>query len=143
MEVGAGTRVTLHFALKLAATGEAIDSTHGGSPATFTVGDGSLPEGFERLLFGLPAGEEASFTVEPADAFGEPREENLKMLPRAQFDASIELEQGTVIAFDAPGGHLSGVVRSIEGDLVVIDFNHPLAGRTLVFDVAVLSVEPA
>lgn len=143
MQIREGTRVTLHFALRLATTGEAVDSTHGGEPATFTVGDGSLPEGFERLLHGLGPGSDASFTVEPSDAFGLAREENLRLLPRAQFDAAIELEPGVVVAFDAPGGHLSGVVKGIEGDLVVIDFNHPLAGRTLLFDVSVLRVEPA
>ena len=51
-------------------------------------------------------------------------------------------EPGLVVSFAGPGGELPGVVRSVEGDLVVVDFNHPLAGKTLIFDVSILKVEP-
>jgi FKBP-type peptidyl-prolyl cis-trans isomerase SlpA len=139
--IGPGARVTLHFSLLLA-DGREIDSTRRGRPATFVVGDGRLPAGIERGLFGLEAGADEQIAIAPADAFGDAREENVRMIPRAQF-ASIALEPGVVVSFAGPGGELPGVVRALEGDLVVVDFNHPLAGRGLVLDVSILAVSAA
>ncbi len=138
--VGPETRVTLHFSILLE-TGEEIDSTRRSRPATFDVGDGSLLPGFERALFGLSAGADEQLRVAAADGFGELREENLRFMPLAQFASDITPEPGLVVSFAGPGGELPGVVRSVEGDLVVVDFNHPLAGKDLIFDVSILKVE--
>jgi FKBP-type peptidyl-prolyl cis-trans isomerase SlpA len=127
----------------LATSRQEIDSTQQSKPATFSVGDGTLPEGIERALFGLEAGAHEQLELAPAQAFGEPREENLRMMPRAQFGTQIALEPGVVVSFDGPGGHLPGVVKSLQGDLVVVDFNHPLAGKALIFDVSIVKVEAA
>jgi FKBP-type peptidyl-prolyl cis-trans isomerase SlpA len=140
--IGPESRVTLHFSLLLA-SGEEVDTTRRGKPATFTVGDGSLPAAFEQALFGLQAGADEQFTFAPDAAFGQAREENLRLLPRSQFDAAMVLEPGVVVSFASPGGHLPGVVKSLQGDLVVVDFNHPLAGKSLVFDVSIIRVEAA
>ena len=139
--VGPNTRVTLHFSLLLE-TGEEVDTTRRSRPATFSVGDGSLLPGFERALFGLRAGADEQLRIPAADAFGELRQENLRLLPLARFGAAVVPEPGLVVSFAADGGELPGVVRSVEGDLVVVDFNHPLAGKTLIFDVSILRVEP-
>lgn len=141
--IGPSTRVTLHFSLLLAGTGEEIDTTRRGRAASFVVGDGTLPEGIERSLFGLTAGADEQINLAPDVAFGQPREENLRLMPRSQFGADMVLEPGVVVAFDGPGGHLPGVVKSLQGDLVVIDFNHPLAGKDLIFDVSIVKVELA
>ncbi len=137
--VGPNTRVTLHFSVLLA-SGEEIDTTRRSKPATFTVGDGSLLPGFEQAMFGLAAGADEQLRIAAADGFGELREENLRFMPRTQFGA-VAPEPGLVVSFAGPGGELPGVVRSIEGDLVVVDFNHPLAGKDLIFDVSILKVE--
>jgi len=134
-----GARVTLHFSLSLEGGAE-IDSTRPRAPATFVVGDGTLPPGVERKLLGLTAGTEARLEIEPSDAFGEPSAENVRFMPRAQFAPSMALEPGLVVSFRAPDGELPGVVRALEGDLVVVDFNHPLAGRSLLFEVSILDV---
>jgi FKBP-type peptidyl-prolyl cis-trans isomerase SlpA len=139
--VGPDTRVTLHFSILLE-SGEEIDSTRRSRPATFTVGDGSLLPGFERALFGLSAGADEQLRIAAPDGFGEQRQENLRFVPMAQFAANVAPEPGLVVSFAGPGGELPGVVRSIEGDLVVVDFNHPLAGKNLIFDVSILKVEP-
>ncbi len=139
--VGPDTRVTLHFSILLE-SGEEVDSTRRSRPATFTVGDGNLLPGFERALFGLSAGADEQLHIAAADAFGEQREENLRFMPIAQFSAEVVPEPGLVVSFAGPGGDLPGVVRSVEGDLVVVDFNHPLAGKNLIFDVSILKVEP-
>ena len=138
--VGPNTRVTLHFSVLLE-TGEEIDSTRRSRPATFTVGDGSLPEGFERALFGLTAGSDEQLRIPAPDGFGEAREANVRFMPRAQFATNVTPEPGLVVSFTSPEGELPGVVKSIQGDLVVVDFNHPLAGKNLIFDVSILKVE--
>ncbi len=132
-------RVTLHFAVLLE-TGEEVDTTRRARPATFEMGDGSLLPGFERALMGMKAGDDAQILLEPNDAFGEHQEVNLRRLPVDQF-AGIELEPGLLVSFAAPEGELPGLVKRIDGSTVEIDFNHPLAGRRIVFDVSVLGVE--
>jgi len=139
--VGPNTRVTLHFSLLLE-SGEEIDTTRRTRPATFTVGDGSLLPGFERALFGLTAGADDQLRIPATDGFGEQREDNLRFMPASQFGNGVVPEPGLVVSFAGPGGELPGVVRSIEGDLVVVDFNHPLAGKTVIFDVSILQVDP-
>jgi FKBP-type peptidyl-prolyl cis-trans isomerase SlpA len=139
--IGPDTRVTLHFSILLE-TGEEIDSTRRSHPATFTVGDGSLLPGFEQALFGLSPGADEQIPIAARDGFGAQREENLRFMPIAQFSADLIPEPGLVVSFAGPGGELPGVVRSVEGELVVVDFNHPLAGKNLIFDVSILKVEP-
>ena len=84
------------------------------------------------------------FKVPPEDAFGQPNENNLQRLPLGQFDDDIELEIGLVFSFaDAAGGELPGMIISFDEKEVTVDFNHPLAGRTILFDVLIHRVEPA
>lgn len=140
--VSEGTRVTLNFSLTLE-DGSEVDSNFDRDPVDFVVGDGSLLPGFERLLFGLMPGNRERFTVLPEDAFGQPNDNNLQVMPRDQFP-SEELEEGMVFSFaDASGTELPGVVVDFDDDEVTVDFNHPLAGRTLLFEVLIHRVEPA
>ncbi len=142
LAIGPGTRVTLHFALKLA-NGDVVDSTFDRAPASFTVGDGNLLAGFERKLSGLHKGDEQVFEVKPEDAFGQPNPANVQRFSRAAFDG-LELHEGLVVSFaDAAKTELPGVVTGFEGDEVLVDFNHPLAGRTIVFEVRILDAAPA
>jgi len=143
LAVGEGTCVHLHFALRLD-DGEEVDSNFDRDPVSFTVGDGSLLPGFERRLFGLSPGERRAFTVPPEDAFGQHNPQNVQRVDRDQFEDGIELEEGLVCSFaDAAGGELPGVIVAFDDAEVTVDFNHPLAGRTLVFDVQIHRVEPA
>jgi FKBP-type peptidyl-prolyl cis-trans isomerase SlpA len=133
------TQVTLHFTLKLPG-GEAIDSTKDKGPATFKVGDGSLLPGFEQSLFGLKAGDQRSFKIEPERGFGPGNPQNVQNVPRDQF-VEMELETGLMIIFrDAAGGEMPGMVKTIHDTTVDVDFNHPLAGKTITFDVEILEV---
>ncbi len=141
--IGPGTRVTLHFAVLLPG-GEEVDSTWQGRPATFEVGDGNLLPGFEEALFGLQAGDSGSFAIEPEKAFGMPNPDNLQWLGREAFPPDMELQEGLVVSFaDAARTELPGVVSEIQPDQVLVDFNHPLAGRTITFDVRIIRVELA
>ena len=141
--ISEGTRVTLNFALVLD-DGSEIDSNFEKEPASFSVGDGSLLPGFERALFGLKSGDEATLEILPEEGFGQPNDNNLQTIKRDQFDVGSELEAGMVFSFaDAAGGELPGVVKTFDADEVTVDFNHPLAGRTLSFRVAIHNVEVA
>ena len=141
--ISEGTRVTLNFALVLD-DGSEVDSNFEKEPASFDVGDGSLLPGFERALFGLKSGDKATLEILPEEGFGQPNDNNLQRIKRDQFDADSELEEGMVFSFaDAAGGELPGVVKAFDADQVTVDFNHPLAGRTLSFRVAIHNVEVA
>ena len=141
--VSEGTRVYLNFSVSLE-DGSEIDSNFGGDPVEFVVGDGSLLPGFERLIFGMSAGDRQLFSVAPENAFGQPNDGNVQYLPRSQFDDDTELEIGLVFSFaDASGGELTGLIVAFDEDEVTVDFNHPLAGRNILFDVLVHRVEPA
>lgn len=140
--VGPGTQVTLHFTLKLD-DGSVVDSTRESSPATFTVGDGNLLESFERLLFGMTAGDENSFNIDPEQGFGQRNPNNIQEIPRSAFAPDMELSEGLVVSFaDAANQEVPGVIQEFNDDLVTVDFNHPLAGRNLIFDVEIIAVEP-
>ena len=137
-----GMEVTLHFSLKLE-DGTVVDSTRDKEPATFQVGDGNLPPGFERPLTGMTGGESGSFEITPEHGFGQHNPQNIQLLSRDDF-ADIEPEIGTVMSFaDPAGGELPGVIVAVNERQVEVDFNHPLAGRTLTFEVEVLDVKPA
>lgn len=141
LDVSEGTRVFLNFSLTLE-DGAEVDNNFSGEAVSFAVGDGSLLPGFERRVLGMQAGERQIFSVPPEDAFGQPNANNLQRIPRADFDRDIELELGLVCSFaDAAGGELPGVISAFNEESVTVDFNHPLAGRTILFDVLVHRIE--
>lgn len=134
------TEVTLHFTLKLP-SGEVVDSTVGKAAATFKVGDGSLLPGFEASLFGLKAGDQRSFAIEPERGFGPGSPQNIQQVARSQF-TEMELEPGLLVIFkDAAGGEMPGVIKTIHEHAVDVDFNHPLAGKTITFEVEIIEVK--
>ncbi|MFN3237000.1 MAG: peptidylprolyl isomerase [Pseudomonadales bacterium] len=138
--IGPGTKVELTFSLSLE-SGEQIDST-GDKTAEFTVGDGKLLPGFENALFGLRAGDERSLRIEPESAFGLPNEENVQRIKRDSFQTNMALTEGLMMSFaDAQNSELAGVIVAIDDKYVEVDFNHPLAGKLIVFDVAIKNVE--
>lgn len=139
--VGPDTRVTLHFTLRLAG-GEVIDSTRDAAPATFVFGDGNLLPAFEQSLLGLKAGDRRAVVIEAKEGFGEYNAANVQKMLRSQFAPDVQLERGLVVSFADKQGELPGVVIGLDGDWVSVDFNHPLAGRDLGFEVEILAVEP-
>lgn len=141
--IGEGMQVTLHFAIKLA-DGTTVDSNFDKSPATFQVGDGNLLPGFEQALFGLKTGDKREIVIKPEQGFGMPNPNNIQQIARQSFTADLELEPGLMVSFaDANNGELPGMIKRVEADLVEVDFNHPLAGRDLIFSVHILDVQPS
>ena len=138
--IGPDKEVTLHFALKLA-NGDVVDSTFDKSPATFKVGDGNLLPGFEAALFGFKAGDKRTLQILPENAFGQPNPQNVQIIPRSQFQ-DMELSEGLLVIFnDAANTELPGVVKAFDDAQVTIDFNHPLAGKALSFEVEIIEVK--
>ena len=143
LPIDKGTRVKLHFALKFE-DGETVDTTFDKEPATLEIGDENLTENFEAYLVGLKAGDHKTFEVPPEKAFGQHNPSNVQTFKRHEFSADMVLEPGVVVSFaDARQQELPGVVKRVEGDQVDVDFNHPLAGHTLQFEVQIIDVEPA
>lgn len=139
--IGPGTAITLNFAIKLE-DGQIIDSNFDAEPARFEFGDGNIPEGFEQALLGLKTGEHVELTIAPERGFGMHNPSNIQIMPRSQFK-DMELEPGLVVSFQEPGGELPGMITDFNDDKVTVDFNHPLAGKNLIFEVDVKAVEAA
>jgi len=138
--IAAATQVTLHFAIKLE-NGDVVDSTFDKQPATFKVGDGNLLPGFEQALYGLKAGDKRSLPIAPEQGFGQPNPQNVQVMPRSQFK-DMELGEGLLVIFnDAANAELPGMVQSFDDNQVSVDFNHPLAGKTLTFEVEIIAVQ--
>ncbi|MDO6685082.1 MULTISPECIES: FKBP-type peptidyl-prolyl cis-trans isomerase [unclassified Agarivorans] len=136
-----GSKVELHFVLKLS-DGTIAESTYNyPKPAQLVVGDGSLTEGFERCLEGLKAGDKSQFELSAEQAFGPSNPDNIKYFERSKFGEEAPAEEGSIIAFAQPdGSEIPGIVREVTGDSVTVDFNHPLAGQTVIFEVEILAV---
>ena len=140
VRIGPDKEVTLHFALKLD-NGDVVDSTFDKNPATFKVGDGNLLPGFEQAIYGLKAGDKRSLEISPEQGFGQGNPQNIQVMPRSQFQ-DMELSEGLLVIFnDAANTELPGVVKIFDDSQVTIDFNHPLAGKALTFDVDIIEVK--
>ena len=140
LRIGPDKEVTLHFALKLD-NGDVVDSTFDKQPATFKVGDGNLLPGFEQAIYGLKAGDKRSLPIAPEQGFGQGNPQNVQVMPRSQFQ-DMELSEGLLVIFnDAANAELPGVVKAFDDSQVTIDFNHPLAGKALSFDVEIIEVK--
>lgn len=136
-----GSIVSIEYTLSSDA-GEVLDTNRGAAPLTFTQGQQQIIPGLEREMIGLRAGDQKKVVVKPEDGYGE-------VVPNAQQEVPKEaipkegLRVGTALTARSGSGEVHPVVvKEIRENTVIIDFNHPLAGKTLFFDVKVLGVEP-
>ena len=141
MQITIGSKVTMHFALRLA-DGTVADSSFDDEPVNFVVGDGALDKGLELALIGLRPGDRQTLTLMPGQAFGTRDDAALQWDDRDSFPADMALEEGQIIGFTGRAGEdIAGAVVEIQDQRVRVDFNHPLAGREIEFEVEILSVE--
>ncbi len=140
-----GSFLTLHYRLSGPDGGAFID-TFGARPATLSLGTGELAPAMEQRLLGLAEGSRASFELASGEAFGERSPELLQRVTRSLLaehgDADIDYRVGDVVRFPTPDGQASfaGVVREVADDAFVFDFNHPLAGRPVTFEVELIGI---
>jgi len=114
--------------------GTLVDETEGDEKVHFTIGDGTFVSNLEQMLIGLEKGTTAKLTLAPESAFGQPDPENMQTMTKKDFPEGMQLSEGFVIGFNTPTGEeIPGTVTDIIGDDVIIDFNHPLAGATVIF----------
>ena len=135
--------ISIEYTLKDANSGEQLDTNVGQAPLEFIAGKGQIIPGLESKLVDMEAQEQADVLVEPKDGYGEYNEEAVQSLPKEQF-AGIELEAGMSLYGTGENGQtVQVVVKDFTDESVTIDYNHPMAGKTLMFSVAVTSVRAA
>ena len=141
MQIAPGSQVMLHLSLALS-DGTVVENTFEDEPIVFVLGDGTLDEGLELALYGLNPGDTQTLTLMPGQAFGMPDPAAVNHVPITVFPETIQIETGSVVGFTSPDGEeLAGTVIAVGTEDVEVDFNHPLAGKEIVFTVKVLSVE--
>lgn len=140
-----GSFLTLHYRLT-GPQGDAIVDTFNDKPATLSLGSGELAPAMEARLIGLEEGARARFELAPGEAFGERNPELQQWVRRSLLqqlgDPDEQYHVGDVVQFPTPdgGGSYAGVVRELRADAVLFDFNHPLAGVAVGFEVQVIGV---
>jgi len=134
--------ITLDY--KLFIEDEMMESTEDGEPILFIQGIGQIIPGLENALYGMEVGDQKSVVIQPEDGYGEYDPESLQEAKKEEFSEEIPLDVGTFLDLeDDEGDVLSAQVIAAEEDTVTLDFNHPLAGKTLTFEITVTDLRPA
>ena len=132
--------LTLHYRVS-SQDGEEFLSTFDMSPSTLQMGSGQLAEFLERCLIGLPEGERFVFDLEPEEAFGVPNPRLVERIALAALPPGMELKENSVVEFTAPDGQsFSGFLRELDATHGLFDFNHPLAGKSIRFEVEIIGI---
>lgn len=140
-QVKPGDRVRIHYTGTLS-DGTTFDSSHGREPLAFTVGAGEIIPGLDAALPGMSAGDRKTVEVPCAEAYGDHHPEATQSIPRAEVPDTIPLEIGTRLQVQTPQGQVMPVtVAEVTDAHVVLDANHPLAGKDLTFAIELVSIE--
>ena len=135
-----GSRVAIEYSLSLE-DGTVVETTDDAGALEFVIGDGTLIEALENVLLNMKTGERQCVSLDPREAFGFRDETNIHHLPRSEFSEDMPLEPGLIIGFSTPSGdEVPGMVLKVLDEEVAVDFNHPLSGHSITFDVEVKSV---
>lgn len=135
--------VTIHYSVK-DDKGNKIDSSEGNAPLTFLSGHNQVIPGMEENINGMLIGSKKSFTVQPAEAYGEYNENALQVVDRNEFPPDVKIEAGlNYVMNDGQGRQIPFVIAEVLDDKVTLDFNHPLAGIPLTFDVELVDIREA
>ena len=138
--VQADSLIQIHFCLSLE-SGFVVEDTFGEEPLELHIGSGVLIDGLEKAIIGMAAGEKKTVQLEAIDAFGLRDEDRIMAMDKDDFPAELAIEKGKIIGFTSPSGEeVAGAVLEV-GDSVLVDFNHPLAGKRVIFDVEVVSLK--
>ncbi len=139
MNAATGSQVSIEYTLTLD-DGEVVDSNVGGQPLVFVLGQQQIIPGLEKALEGMGVGESKRVTVDAEEGYGPVLQEAIIEVPTSQLPEDAR-EVGTHVQGQTPQGTVRGQIIELRGDNAVIDFNHPLAGKTLTFQVKVLDIQ--
>jgi FKBP-type peptidyl-prolyl cis-trans isomerase SlpA len=133
---------TVKVSYTLTVEGKVFDTSEGKAPLEFTVGGGGMIPGFEKGLMGMKKGEEKTFEVSPEEGYGPVDPKGFAEVPRDRLPPELKPEAGGVIYAKRPDGRINPVkVLEVKEDSVVIDLNHPLAGKALTFEVEIVEIK--
>lgn len=142
-QVKAGDTVRIHYTGTLT-TGETFDSSEGRDPLEFVVGSGQIIPGLDQALPGMEMGEKKTVQVPCVEAYGESDPSAMQSIPRGQIPENIPVEPGTQLQMQAPSGQVVPVVVvSANEEEVVLDANHPLSGKDLIFAIEIVGINAA
>ncbi len=138
-----GDSVKVHYKGTLT-SGEQFDSSEGRAPLEFTVGAGQMIAGFDKAIPGMAVGEKKTINIAPADAYGEKNDDAIIEFPKANIPPDMKLEPGMQLQLRNEAGHPVPVtVTEVKDDVVILDANHHLAGKELVFDIELVEIKPS
>lgn len=139
-QVKENNTVKVHYTGKLA-DGQVFDSSEGKEPLAFTLGQGSLIPGFEKGLIDMKLNEKKTIIIPADEAYGYPREDLLIEVPKSELPQEMDPEVGMGLVSRTPEGQeINLLVVEVKEDTVVLDGNHPLAGKELIFDLEVVEI---
>ena len=135
-----GQKVCINIEAKLE-SGETVLKTDTEKPMEIKLGDGIIPSPIENALTDMKEGESKTITLKPNDSFGPKKDELIIEVPKNSFGSDKEVNVGSRVVMNSPDGRkFIGTVLQIKDEKIKLDFNHPLAGKTLIFNVTVVSV---
>jgi FKBP-type peptidyl-prolyl cis-trans isomerase SlyD len=139
MKISTGAIVSIHYTLT-GDNGQVIDTSQGREPLQYEQGAGAIIPGLEKALEGHSSGDDVQVTLEPADAYGEHNENMVQSVPRSTFNDVDNVETGMQFRVETEQGPMVVQIKEVGEETVILDFNHPLAGERLHFDVNVMDV---
>ena len=142
MNIKNGQTVNIHYVGTLKDGTEFDNSRTRGNPLSFKLGGGQILPAFEKAVQTMAVGERKTFSLTPSEAYGEIVKEAFQPIPKASFAPDVDLEVGGMVSGQAPDGKpLQARIQSVEDETVTLDFNHPLAGKDINFDIELLSID--
>jgi FKBP-type peptidyl-prolyl cis-trans isomerase SlyD len=143
MKIGKDSVVSIDYKLHLG-DGKIVDESEAGDPLVYLHGYEQIVPGLEKVLEGKSAGDTVQPTVSAADGYGDYDPEGVEEVPRSEFPEDLEIKAGGILsATDDDGDEVDFLVKEVKKDTIVVDFNHPFAGKTLHFDVKIVEVRAA
>jgi len=138
--VAKGSKVSIDYTGRLE-DGTVFDSSEGKQPIEFVAGSGQVIKGFDNAVMGMRKGEGKQVKIEPQDGYGERDEKLQQHVPKSVFPPEMKLEAGMGFSFKTPDGQvIHASITAVSADSITLDLNHPLAGKTLAFDIKVVDI---
>jgi peptidylprolyl isomerase len=135
-----GDKVKVHYTGKFE-DGEVFDSSEGREPLEFTLGEGNVIPGFDNGVIGMDLNDKKSITIPPDDAYGQRRDDMVLEVKKTDFPENITPELGQQLQMTNPNGQaVNVVITDVKEETVTLDANHPLAGKTLVFEIELVEI---